>query len=370
MRWLIALLLIPLASGGVAEGMAWLEQNAESTFVARTTTQLGDVVPATHQNPFTWPPGNPIWGHLAVHDWRNATLRESTVRTLATLAAMGAGDAYPDPVRGNLSLLSEIRSQHGHLDGGAVLSWHIWGLDAAGVAENDARRLADQAALAALQQADGSVPCSPNYGVPSVDCTAWALLALQGRNATFEARAAEYLRGEQHASGGYGEAGANLQATLWAAAALREGPVSPAGQFVQSLQASNGKFHCVSLDAPCSHAWATAEAVAYLAGGYPLQHRAPPEITGPTRVEEGAEGAWFASEEVTWHVGDDVHRGQELHLVLLEDVVLYAETESGGWAQLPVQVSPSRSPLPALPLWLAVGLLGWACHRRKQSAID
>lgn len=306
-RWLMLLLMIPLASGGVAEGVAWLEQNAEATFSARTTMQLGDVVPGAGQNPFAWPPANPIWGHLAVPDWRNATLRESTVRTLATVAAMGAGDVYPDPIRGNLSLLGEIRSQHGHLDGGAVLAWHIWGLDAAGVPESDALRLEDQAALAALQLADGSVPCSPNYGVPSVDCTAWALLALGGRNETFEARAAEYLRGEQHASGGYGESGANLQSTLWAAAALGEEPTSQAGQYVLSLQAASGKFHCVTLEAPCSHAWATAEAVAYLAGSYPLQHRAPPQLSGPNRIVEGEDGTWLADQEVTWYVGDDVY---------------------------------------------------------------
>lgn len=342
MRVLLALILvIPLTSAGVNEGITWLHDQSAS--------QIGDVVPGAGLNPYQWP-AEPVWG-VPLDDWREAGLSESTVRILATLAAQGAGDVYPDSVRGDFSLLEEIRSQHDHVAGGALLSWHIWGLTASGVPASDVERLVDQNRLAALQLDDGSVPCNPNYAVPSVDCTAWAVIAMAGTNQTFHSKATAFLASQEE-GGNFG----NLQSTIWAAVALEMGEGSEAWNYVMSLQGPSGKFHCTSLEVRCAHVWATSEAVAFLAGSYPLRHREQPSIV--------ADGLNFNSTEpVEWHF-DGVHFGQTFEAT--KTGTLYVKGD--GWAKVDV-VAPEAKSTP-LPLLLAIGTLGWATHRRKQHCVD
>jgi hypothetical protein len=334
----LILLLFSNVQAGVAEGIEWLENQPGN--------QIGDVLPGAGLNPYTWP-AEPIWGR-SIPDWREDGLSEATVRTLATMAAQGAGGEYPDRIRGNLSLLAEIRGQHNAISGGALLSWHLWGLEAAGVPDGDLARLIDEAKLTALQLDDGSVPCNPNYAVPNVDCTAWAVIALAGNNETFAKRASQFLLAQQQENGGFG----NIQATIWAAVALDMGPGSGAWKYVLSLQSASGKFHCTSLETPCAHVWATAEAVAYLSGSYPLRHREQPEIT--------VIGTQFtATEPVNWYLNG--HQFGE-SFSTTESGTLYVKGD--GWTRF--QIAATEEKQSPVPLLVAVGALGWAAYRRKQ----
>lgn len=334
----LILLLFSNVQAGVAEGIDWLENQSGNA--------IGDAALGAGLNPYTWP-AEPIWGR-PIPDWQDAGLIEATVRTLATMAAQGAGDEYPDPSRGNLSILAEIRGQHSEISGGALLSWHLWGLEAAGVADSDLARLIDEAKLAALQLEDGSIPCNPSYTVPNVDCTAWAVIAMAGHNENFTKKASDFLLSKQETNGGFG----NLQATIWAAVALEMGPGSDAWNYVLSLQAASGKFHCTSLETRCAHVWATSEAVAYLSGSYPLRHREQPIIT--------VTGTQFtATETVDWYLNGH-HFGESFSAT--ESGTLYVKGD--GWARFEVaRAEEKQSPAPLL---LAVGALGWAAYRRKQ----
>lgn len=330
-------------------------------------TQLPEFLPGTGLNPFTWPPGSPIWGGQTIKPWHGDNLSEDTVRHLAGLAALGISDTYPDPERGNLSLSGIVLEQHSALkwrtDEGALISWHLWGLRATGFAPDDERVRTAESWLSALQQEDGSVPCSPRYTVSSVDCTGWALIAMNGSNEAFQEKGAAFLQGHQHENGGFGERGPNLQATVWAATALGLGPNSTAGDFVRSLQADDGKFHCVSLETGCSHSWVVSEALAFLQGNYPLTHRTPPIITGPEVVQAGELAYWNANVPVTWHDG---RTGYTFAGAFQENFTIYAEDD--GWAKLDVTVLGGtkalerEAPYPALFL---LGFLACAAYRRK-----
>lgn len=364
-RVLCLLLLLPLASGGFDQGVGWLETEIEDNPNVAKVRWLPEFIPGSEINPFTWPEGAPIWGSQRIVDWSGGALSEASVRHLAALASLGISDTYPDPIRGNISLLETMERQHGALswrpNEGALVSWHIWGLRAAGVPEDDPMMLEAEQWLTDMQQEDGSVPCNSSFGRPNVDCTGWALVALGGRNETFHDAGAAFLLSHQHENGGFGIHDINLQATIWAATALGMGPDSEAGQFIQSLQAPDGKFHCTSLEVGCNHSWATADALSYLQGNHPLKHREPPTIYGASGVQAG-KMSFSASEEVTWHVNGEQFRGVELELSLHESTTIYAHGD--GWARFHVEVLP-RQDAPTVPLLFAVGALGWAAYRRK-----
>lgn len=243
---LLLLLLMPIVAADSLQGLDYLVEHP-----APTTTQL-EVALQYGLDPYSWP--SPAFSNqLHLPEARDeapcadARMLEGLIRW--------QGASYDDPQRGTLDLRQELQDRTDCRDFPGAVAYLARGERALG--EN----LGFSDRLVALDQ--GGWACWPG-GAPDPECTAFAILALGA--ASPDARALLHAAIESERA----DPEPNVQVLAWSARALDTvgEDTEDTAAFLWSLQSDNGAFPY----AGSANAWATGDALAYLAS-HPAPHQ-------------------------------------------------------------------------------------------------
>lgn len=337
-RWLVLLLLVPLADAELLErqlaarddAVAWLAEGPpgrlriEALHAAGVDTYLA-----------------PSWhGQLAVPDDASPG---GLARFLHAVGSNGYDPrAYPDPVRGSLDLQAVALANHDAVvatERAADLAWHLLALHALGLGDRD--EVAQAGTLLASMQA-GGFPCNQND--LDLDCTGFAVAALNATKQPFDRAAAlDFIAPKD---GVFGD-DPNADTQAWGILAMRHAgsQVPPSSwRWLLDLQQPNGAFQHRPGDPGPDATWLfpTVDAVLALS-----------DFPGP---------AWV---DLTWN-GTAVEEPGYAVTTREVDGRIHAHA-SGPDGHARIVVDAPVEPMPAP--WVMVALLGAMLLRRGRPAL-